>query len=423
MKKAVVFTGLVNVDKNLVGTAVIYIKMAEILSRENYQVHLVVPEVSDYNNKKFKFHLYDKESNEKLINSSSLVVFGAYPPIDPMLYAYRKKKNILTYLWSIAPIGSLEFRDFPDFDKQFLLHQYITTSYNLSLLLSDKIFCRSDKVRDLVLGSLISLGRANLENYRNDKKISFLEVSPFGIDSSKIEHKKNIYRGRKGIDKKDFLLIWNGGIWNWNDGVTLIKAMNELKDKKIKLIFQGYRHPNKNQKLSDEAQKTIRLAKKLGLIDKNVFFIDTWQAYEERGNYLSECDAGIVTSPNIPEANYFLKTRIYDYIWAELPIIANDCEAYSGIIQANNLGIVAKTGDHGQLAKNILNISQNKKALNIFRKNLKEYKKDIAWRKTLQPVVEYVRNPEIKKDKYNKKNLLLQKSIDFYTDLYSKIEL
>jgi len=43
--------------------------------------------------------------------------------------------------------------------------------------------------------------------------------------------------------------------------------------------------------------------------------------------------AGIVTSPDIPEANLFFKTRIYDYLWAELPIILYDCEAFASLVQ------------------------------------------------------------------------------------------
>jgi hypothetical protein len=405
MKKALIFTGLVQINKNLVGTAVIYKKMAELLVKEKYEVILVIPAKTDMENKNFSFHVYNKKNNNKLINQADLVIFGSYPPIDPLLYAYKKRKKIISYRWSIAPIGSLEFKDFKNQKKQNDLHQYIINSYNLSLLTSDKIFCRDEQVKKLIMGSLISLGRINLENYKIDKKLNrLIEVAAFGIDSNSPKHNNDIYRGKfKNIDKNDFLLIWNGGIWNWNDGQTLIKAMNVLKGKKIKLIFQGFRHPQKNIHLSSEAEKTINLTKKLGILDKNVFFMDKWVPFEERGNFLTEADLGIITSPNIPEANLFLKTRIYDYLWAKLPIILNDSEAFAEIIKKNELGLVAKTGNYLDLAEKILNLKNDKKLYSQIKNNIENFKKQISWNKTLTPLKNYLKNPTALTDKYNQK--------------------
>jgi hypothetical protein len=102
-----IFTGLVSVDKNLVGTAVVYKKIADIYNSLGYQVNMVVPEITDIIDDSINFHLYETKNNERLINSSKVTIFGAYPPTEPLLYAYNSKKIIVTYLWSIAPIGSL----------------------------------------------------------------------------------------------------------------------------------------------------------------------------------------------------------------------------------------------------------------------------------------------------------------------------
>ena len=425
MKKATIFTGLVEINENLVGTAVIYKKIAELLVQKGYETHLVVPEKTDIKSQKLNFHLYNNTQNKKLINQSSLVIFGAYLPIEPLIYAYRKKKTIVTYLWSIAPIGSLEFKDFKNKLKQNRLHQYITASYNLSLLLSDKIFCRDEQIKKFILGSLTNLGRVNLKNYEKSKQLkNLVEAAPFGIETLTPKHKKDIYRTKyKNINKNDFLLIWNGGIWNWNDGQTLIKAMDLLKNKNIKLIFQGFKHPSEYQKLSLEAQKTISLAKKLKLMNKNVFFIEKWVPFEQRGNFLTECNAGIVTSPDILEANLFLKTRIYDYLWAELPILLNDSEAFAKIIEKNNLGIVAKTKNPRDLANKILKLYTNKKLQEQIKNNIKKYKQQISWQKTLKPVKNYLAKPVKLNDKYQKDDKVLQNSIKSIIDFLKKTKI
>lgn len=412
-KRVIIFSGLVNVDKNLVGTAVIYKKMADVFLSQHYEVVMVVPELNNLKAEKINFQLYNEENNKKLINSASIIVFGAYPPVKPLIYAYEKEKLIITYLWSIAPIGSLEFKDFSDKKKQIKLHRYISASYNLSLLLSDKIFCRDEGVRKLILGSLISLGRANLENYELDRSFSKLvELAPFGIDNLKPKKTKNLYRSIiPGINNKDFILLWNGGIWNWNDGETLIRAMDKLKNEDVKLVFQGFKHPGKGKEISDKAQKALKLATKLKLKDKNIFFIEDWLPYKERANFLLEANVGVVSSPNIPEANLFLKTRIYDHLWSELPTILNDCEAFASIIRENNLGLVAKTGSVDSWVINILALKNNKKIVKKIKENIKGYKKEIEWKNTLKPLVDFIKNPEKLRDKSIETNKLLQNNI------------
>ena len=402
----VIFSGLVNIDKNLVGTAVIYKKIADLAKKLGYQVDMVIPNLIDAKDD-VKYCVWEKKNNQKLINQADIVVFGAYPPVEPLNYARQKKKIIVSYLWSVAPIGSMEFRDYKDANKQRELHEFISSSYNLQLLLSDKIFCRDHEVRKLIIGSLLSLGRIDLNNYYEDRTLnSLIEAAPFGIEDREPRHKKNIYRGIiNGIEKNDFLLLSSGGIWNWNDGETLVKTMGlideKYKLKNIKLILQGFRHPDKKQKLSFEAEKTLKLAKNYGLLGKNIFLTD-WVPFLERENYLTECDAGIVTSPDIPEANFFLKTRIYDYLWAELPVLLGDNEAFAGIVMKNRLGLIAKCGQADDWAKNIVYLYKNKKGQKQIKTNIKKIKKVMTWKKTLKPIEIFLKNP--KKDKNLFKN-------------------
>jgi len=416
----VIFTGLANIDKNLVGTAVIYKKIAAIAQKLGYCVDIVVPDLAEVESG-INCHSWDKKNNEKLINQCDIAVFGAYPPIEPLLYVSKKKKIIMSYLWSLSPIGSMEFSDYRDFKKQRKLNEFICSSYNLQLLLSDKIFCRDAEARKIILGSLLSLGRIDLYNYQEDKSLKKIaESAPFGIEKKSPRHMKNVYRGVvEGLGKNDFLLLSSGGIWNWNDGEVLISAMKLLSAKyhrnDIKLIFQGFRHPDSNQKLSDEAEKTLRLAEKSGLIGKNIFFAP-WLPFTERDNYLCECDAGIVSSPDIPEANFFLKTRIYDYLWADLPVILGDNEAFSSLIKEKELGVIAKCGEADDWARVIIGLYRDKKKQNRIKSNIKNIKKEMIWDKTLGPVRKFLKNPE--KDK----NLLLRDRKLFFGNIEKNIE-
>lgn len=418
-KTALIFTGLVKMDKNLVGTAVIYQQMANIFIRQGYRVKMVVPEISLDAPKGADYYLYKDRSNKLLIKEANIVIFGAYPPVTPLLEAYRQKKIIMTYLWSIAPIGSLEFRDYQNIAEQAKLHRLIVASYNLSLLLSDKIFCRDEGARKLVLGSLVSLGRINLNNYNSDVSLRRLvDVAAFGVDNKKLPVVvKDYWQKQLGIKSRDFVLVWNGGIWNWNDGETLIKAMALLKKDKIKLVFQGFKHPETKQVLSFKAKKALVLAKRLGLKDKSVFFNDDWVPYQNRYDFLGSSSAGVVCSPDIPEANLFFKTRIYDYLWAELPIILGDCEAFAPLIQSRNLGLVAKTGEAGDWAAKIRLLSRSASLRRRLQTNIRNYKQEIAWENTLAPIKDFSCRPLAAPDKLKDANTLILENIRLNRDI------
>lgn len=394
MKKITIFTGLSAIGENIVGTAIIYVKIAQLLSAENFMVEMVVPNEDYPQNKKISYHRYDFEKNKGLIDNSDIIIFGAYPPIEDLQYAKRKKKKIISYLWTLPPIHSFEFKDFKNKRKQENLHQYIIDSYNKNLLLSDKIFCRCEKHRDFILGSLISLHRAKLNDYKDDPKLcNLLEIAPFGIDvAQKPRHKKNVYRGiMPGIDKDDFILLWNGGVWNWDNGSLMIEVMEKLKaSKDIKLIFQGFEHPYKKQKRAEEAEKTYILAQKHNLANKNVFFNNTWIPYEERANYLLEANASITLRKNILESEYLIKTRYWDNFWSNLPMLINNFDISSDIIQNNGLGVVLKKEDPSYIAKEINDLKNNKQKYLKIRENLKKHRNvALDWQNCLQPLINY----------------------------------
>jgi len=162
------------------------------------------------------------------------------------------------------------------------------------------------------------------------------------------------------------------------------------------------------------------LAKKLGLINKQVFFIKDWVPYDKRIDYLSDSNIGVVSSPNIPEANLFFKTRIYDYIWSELPIILNDCEAFAPIIKEKGLGLVVKTGDIVDWSKKINILATNKTLVKEIKANIKKYKREIPWQKTLQPITEFAFKPYSAADKKKGYSPLLKNSIIVNIDVIKK---
>ena len=170
------------------------------------------------------------------------------------------------------------------------------------IMAGDYFVCASPRQKDFWAGLMAGLGRINPLTYdRHPSLGGFLDVVPFGIDPEPPARLAGpVLKGVvPGIAADDKVLIWGGGIWNWFDTKTLVRAMALVADARpdIKLFFMGMVHPN--PAMPDfqmrNARETLALAHELGLMDRTVFFNKGWVPYRDRGAYLLEADAGVTT--------------------------------------------------------------------------------------------------------------------------------
>jgi glycosyltransferase involved in cell wall biosynthesis len=144
------------------------------------------------------------------------------------------------------------------------------------LYYGDFYICASERQRDFWIGMLAALNRVNPYSYNQDPDLrKLIDVVPFGLPGNKPVQTKKVLKGIiDGIKNDDFVIIWGGGIYNWFDPLTLIKAMAQVGKKRndIKLFFMGIKHPDPQVKKLQLVNDTMDLAKKLGVLDKNVFF-------------------------------------------------------------------------------------------------------------------------------------------------------
>ncbi len=119
---------------------------------------------------------------------------------------------------------------------------------NDDLLHGDFFLCASQRQHDFWLGSLASLGRVNPSTYAADPMLrNLVAVVPFGIDPEPPEPEPGALRHLfPEIGPADPVLIWGGGVYNWFDPLSLLYAIDELRDRRptLRLVFLGMRHPN-----------------------------------------------------------------------------------------------------------------------------------------------------------------------------------
>ena len=272
-----------------------------------------------------------------------------------------------------------------------------TTVLNEQLERADFLVCASEKQRDLWIGQLAGLGRANPVTYDGDESLrGLLAVAPFGIADDPPTQTRSGIRGQiEGIGPDDKVILWGGGVYNWFDPITLVHAVHRLSKRmpEVRLLFLGMKHPNPGVPQMRVAYDTQELAKELGIEGTHVFFNREWVEFGDRQNYLLDADVGVSTHLDHIETEFSFRTRILDYLWASLPIVATDGDSFSDLIRREDIGVVVPPGDVEALEQALEGILSDPETAARHRANIDRIAADFRWSVCLEPLIEFCRAP------------------------------
>ena len=279
-------------------------------------------------------------------------------------------------------------------DRQAMVHN-ATAVLNRVMQRGDAFLVASGKQRDFWLGALASLGRVNPLTYDADPDLAHLvrEV-PFGISPVPPTRGEPALRGvTPGIGADDVVLLWGGGLYNWFDPETLVRAVDVVRRTRddVRLVFLGAGHPNPLMPTQATAVRTRELADGLGLTDRHVFFNSGWVPYDERGRWFAEADIGVSTHLDHVETAFSFRTRLLDYLWAGLPIVATDGDVFAPAIVDEGLGAVVPAGDVDALAAALLHLIQDDDARTAAGAAAARYGERFRWATALAPLVQLCR--------------------------------
>jgi glycosyltransferase involved in cell wall biosynthesis len=236
----------------------------------------------------------------------------------------------------------------------------------------------------------------NAFTYSRDPALdSLIAVAPFGIPSEPPVADRPAIKGVvPGIGKDDKVIIWGGGIYNWFDPETLIRAVGRLSSshRDVRLFFMGVKHPSPHVPEMAAVARARALVASLGL-GGHVFFNESWVPYEERQNYLLDADVGVSTHFEHIETTFSFRTRILDYLWAGLPIVATAGDSFGDLIAHEGLGAIVNERDDASLAVALESLLYDAKARDVARANVARVRQDFTWERVLEPLVGFCRNP------------------------------
>jgi len=383
------------IGKKLAGPAIRAWNMAEQLSRTN-EVTLVTLTGTEDTAAPFTIsHVRpgDERAFGKLEAWADVIVFQGHAMA--VFDGLRKSRKILVVdIYDPMHLEQLEQgRALPaaQWTKQV---DDATAVLNEQIARGDFFLAASERQRMFWLGQLAGLGRINPQTYDGDPDLEgLISVVPFGLPSTPPEHVRDVLKGVvPGIGRDDKVLLWSGGLYDWFDPKTLIRAVAELSRRRegVRLFFQGTKHPHPGVPEMSIVAESRTLAAELGVLDTAVFFNASWVDYGDRQNYLLEADAGVSTHHSHIETTFSFRTRILDYLWAGLPMVLTKGDHFAELVESESLGIVVEAGDVSQLADALERILFDEEFISATRERFAEVRKQYYWEKVLAPLVGFV---------------------------------
>lgn len=403
--RVLIVTGDV-IGTKMAGPAIRSFEMAKVLSK-TCDVHLVSTKKTSLSSTNFQIlGLNENELREQVDWCEVLIFQGNLLSTHPWI---RSKKRIL-----VADIYDPMHLEFLEQGKNLSpkAHKkqetFIHEVLNIQLELADFFLCSSEKQRDFWLGQLAGVGRINTSTYNHDASLrSLIDVVPFGVAQEPPSQTRHAIKGAiDGIGEDDKVIIWGGGIYNWFDPLTAIRAVEILREShpNLRLFFLGAKHPNPDVPEMKVAHQAMKLADELELTNKHVFFNTDWVDYDDRVNFLLDSDIGISTHFEHVETSFSFRTRILDYLWAGLPIVATEGDVFAEIIQAHSLGRVVPYEDAQALAAAINDLLSDPH-ISETHSRVSGFGQNMVWANALQPLVNFCNHPQQAADAKERRDL------------------
>jgi glycosyltransferase involved in cell wall biosynthesis len=208
----------------------------------------------------------------------------------------------------------------------------------------------------------------------------WIEV-PFGIDLSETA---------KCARPQSNVVVWGGGVWEWLDPRTAVDAVRQLNDDGLpcQLLFLGRRRPNLelvDRRREDRFDELLRLGGNAVSVSAD------WVPYRERLSWLCSGKIAIMLHRSTAEAEYAIRTRLFDAIAAGVPVVATEKGFAAELVKREGLGVVVPPEDAGAVARAIRQLLTD----DVFRSacvmNLERVRPRYAWEEVTRPLAETVR--------------------------------
>lgn len=265
---------------------------------------------------------------------------------------------------------------------------------NRQLAAGDLFLCATERQRDLYLGALMTAGRIAPERVDADPLLRHLvAVVPFGLPATPPVRTGPGIRGViPGIGDTDPIILWNSGLWDWLDPLTLIRAMPQVITAvpDARLVFMAGKHPGgaAPMRMPDAART---LASELDLLNRHVFFYESWVPYADRANILLDATVGVSLHRQHLEMAYAaIRSRVLDYLWAGLPAVLSDGDPAAALAREHGFALVTPPEDEEAVANALVTLLTDEAQRHDLAARARALAPRYTWSTVAQPIIDFL---------------------------------
>jgi glycosyltransferase involved in cell wall biosynthesis len=231
---------------------------------------------------------------------------------------------------------------------------------------ADLLICAAARQRDFY-------GRVQSSN------APWIEV-PFGIDLGETTACET---------PRDNLVVWGGGLWEWLDPMTAVDAIVQLNRQGVRcrLLFLGRARPNAHVV---DRRRESRFEHLLARGGSSVSANPEWVPYRERLSWLRASKVAIMLHRPTAEAEYSIRTRLFDAIAAGVPVVATEKGFAAELVKREELGIVVPPGDVDAVAEALHRLFKDNVFYSRCVQNLERIRPRFGWSVVTKPLVDAV---------------------------------
>jgi glycosyltransferase involved in cell wall biosynthesis len=360
-----------------------------------HDVTLAAPGLPGPQSTEFKVVGWEGEPPMDLVANSDVVKISGY-----LLYRYPRiaaARHLVVDLYDPFPLENLHMHEKASTRERYRIAAHDRDVQTGLIRAGDVFLCASDRQRDFWLGWMTAAGRVNPYMHEVDPGLGrFLLVVPFGVPDVPPVAMPPRFRGVvPGIAKDDLIVIWGGGIWNWFDPLSLIRAAHQTRDRlpSLRVLFPATSTPSPDVPPMQMLEAARSLSDELGLTGSRVFFGSAWIPYDEHGAVLLEADIGVSLHQDSVETRFSFRTRVLDYLWAGLPIIATVGDSMADLIRSENLGAVVAPGDVQAVVAALVGLGSDPDRRRACAERSRAAASRFRWSVAAQPLEEYCSAP------------------------------
>lgn len=426
----------------MAGPGIRYFELAKAFAK-HFEIVLFVPDACDIEADGFMIKIYDSgHASSSIVGQIGDISHVIAQNLRPPLLKTLRSKNII-YIADLYDPLTIEVLEYVKYDPTAAQNTVFDFNYH-SLLLqihsANHILCSSDRQKDFYTGVLSDQKLITPEVYTaSPDLIDRISLLPFGLSKEKLRSSEaccnnesqaslvpnfdsrkccrsgdksavqNLTKASEGLISQKFpnikpddkIVYWGGGIWNWFDPLTPIKAIEKISKTRgdIKLLFIGTKHPNPKIKEMEMAAKALNYCKEKDLLDKFVFFNFDWTPYEERIDYLLRSNIGISSHFDNLETRFSFRTRVLDYLWAELPMVLTRGDSMADLALSHNLGKVVDYENVEDVAAAIVELTDNDNLRQEIKNNIRQARKQFFWDNVILNLVNLIKSNKLPSNK------------------------